>query len=194
MTIQVDTISHDEPSENNRIDSSENILKDVTKLVSMNVKLIKLLVDGKIKQSEYKKIFSKNEKTLDDTLKYREFSKERVLEDISNQKAELEEAHSRKDIIDVRKKIGDIDEKEYKLKLKAVLWDINKYEEEIKILEVALEKLENLKIHLNYDVLDDLVELSSQNYKSIENSELTKEAKSSLKKEVKKLFKLVSPS
>ena len=146
------------------------------------------------KQSEYKKIFSKNEKTLDDTLKYREFSKERVLEDISNQKAELEEAHSRKDIIDVRKKIGDIDEKEYKLKLKAVLWDINKYEEEIKILEVALEKLENLKIHLNYDVLDDLVELSSQNYKSIENSELTKEAKSSLKKEVKKLFKLVSPS
>ncbi len=194
MTIKVDTISHDAPSDSNRIDSSENILKDVCKLISMNVKLIKLLVDGKIKLNEYKKISSKNEKTLQDTLKYREFTKERILEDVSNKKIELEEAYSLKDIIDVRKKIGDIDEQEYKLKLKAVLWDINNYNEEIKILEVALEKLDNIKIPLNYEVLDDLVELSSQNYKNIQKAELTKEVKSGLKKQVKQLFNLVSPS
>jgi hypothetical protein len=193
MTTQLEFPAR-EDSIDSRIDTTEKIVKEICKIVSVNVKLLKLLVDDRIDIKEYNKIHKKNERSIQTMLKYRDFTKQSILEEISIKKSNLEEAYNKKDIIEVRKKIGDILEQEYNLKIRAILWDVNNYDEEIKALETSLEKLDNFKIYLQNEVLDDLVGLSNKNYQTIDNANLTNAIKNQLKKEIEFLNSFISSS
>jgi hypothetical protein len=165
---------------------------DIKRLTTMIVKLIQLLIDEKIPQEEFINMSLKYDNRLSSALELREIYNRRVQEDTLVNLKELETVLENKELICVRRKIDDMEEEEYEIKLAAVDWDIDRINKRAEYLQKSINLLKALPSKIESKDALFIDGLSKDECKTIKNIKLETETKNRLMKNIKALSKILS--
>ena len=193
MSVQLEVIHTNPPQSEG--DLRESILtnnNEIKKLATMIVKLIKLLLEEKMSLEEFNKISPKYDNKLSSSLELRELYNKRIQEESMINIKELETVLENKELISVRKQIGDMQDEEYNLKLAAVNWDINKINKKTDYLKKCLNLLQTLSHHIEAENANYIKQLAQNNYKEIKNIKLDADSKKRLMNNIKSLSQIIS--
>ena len=118
--------------------------KEIINKTTILIRLIKILRADRITPTCYIKIAQKTGKKLQYYLELWNLYNRNVKEETLNYNEELESVLEDKELLIVRKKIDDICEKEYGLKLSVVNWDVENLNIKILHLEKIMSDLNSL--------------------------------------------------
>lgn len=193
MSVQLEVIHSNPPqSEGDLRESILNNNNEIKKLATMIVKLIKLLLEEKISLEEFNKILPKYDNKLSSSLELRELYNKRIQEDSMNNIKELETVLENKELISVRKQIGDMQDEEYNLKLAAVNWDINKINKKTDYLKKCLYMLQTLSHKIEAEDANYISQITQDKYKAIKNTKLDADSKKRLTNNLKAISRIIS--
>ena len=193
MSVQLEVIHSNPPqSEGDLRESILNNNNEIKKLATMIVKLIKLLLEEKISLEEFNKISPKYDNKLSSSLELRELYNKRIQEDSMNNIKELETVLENKELISVRKQIGDMQDEEYNLKLAAVNWDINKINKKTDYLKKCLNMLQTLSHNIEAEDANYISQITQDKYKAIKNTKLDADSKKRLTNNLKAISRIIS--
>lgn len=145
---------------------------DIKKLAIMQIRLTKLLLEDKLSIEGYSMIEKKYSSELKNSIELRELYLKRVQEESKVNAKELESVLEYKELVSVRKKLGDMGDEEYKLKTAVYNWDINNLNRRKSELDKSLEILQELPSHIHSETIEELNRLSYDNFKVIKESYL----------------------
>ena len=148
------------------------ISREITRNATLLIRLIKLLhEDGaSISDADYKikRITKKLQNQLE--ILYTHHKTER--EEFDTLSIEFDNAIIKRDSLHIKRKIGEICEGEYSLKLSVANWSIEDLRAKKNALENSLKAMENLKGLPVLGDIEDLYQISKNNYQSIYGLEL----------------------
>jgi hypothetical protein len=175
-----------------KLDSDiKQIMKEVTKCLTLVIKLIRYLVDGKIGSDDFKRLNKKYIERLEIALSHREQAEKVYLHQAKIFGEELMEADQEYDIIRVRNLIGDMDSEEFKLKSHAAQWDIDNIKKKMSKAEGSYKYLNNFQNLLRPEEMADLKDLTKKKFEAVEKSDLNESAKSDVKKRLGSFIQLL---
>lgn len=135
-------------------------MEDLMKSISLRLWLVNLLLEGKIKEEHFNRLFESNKARLklcmdrrNEMLKHaRDLDgTDKALNEVKIDLAELE----------MKKAIGDISEEEYKAKAPALKWDVGKYEDEISKRKMETVFLEDLTRVMSLEKIAQMKEIAA---------------------------------
>lgn len=124
-------------------DAVTELTKDLIKAISLKLWSIDLLIEGRVKEDHFNKLFEGYLKRSEECVKRRDEMLKRV-GDMQAIERMLDEAKVGLGELEVRKAIGDLREGEYEAKAPAFQWDIRHYEEELSKRREKVELLSDL--------------------------------------------------
>jgi len=193
MSVQLEVIPTTPPKSEE--DLRESILinnNEIKKLATIIVKLTKLLLEEKMSLEEFNKISPKYDNKLQSSLELRGLYNKKIQEESMINIKELENVLEKKELISVRKQIGDIQDEEYDLKMAAVNWDINKINKKIEYLKKGLNLLQTLSHHIEAEDSNYINQLAQDNYKAIKNTKLDADSKKRVMSNIKAISLIIS--
>lgn len=193
MSVQLEVIPTTPPKSEE--DLRESILinnNEIKKLATIIVKLTKLLLEEKMSLEEFNKISPKYDNKLQSSLELRGLYNKKIQEESMINIKELENILEKKELISVRKQIGDMQDEEYDLKMAAVNWDINKINKKIEYLKKCLNLLQTLSHHIEAEDSNYINQLAQDNYKAIKNTTLDADSKKRVMSNIKAISLILS--
>ena len=103
----------------------------------------------------------------------------------------METVLENKELLEVRKKVGDASEKEYKIKLAAINWDINNINEKQDHQKKSLKLLQGLREQISSEELEKINKIS-RNIESIKNMDLDPEVCEKVTQNMEIVSKIIS--
>jgi len=148
----------------------QEILQNIAKNISLKIKLSRLMLDGKLKESTFLKLLEKYSAQGERWISRRNEIIERNRYDIDSMEKALEEAKIAMDELEIRKAIGDVTEDEYSAKMPAYKWDVNSFAEKIRKSKGEVEYLSNINNVLPDEEIKELESLIEMCNESLNNS------------------------
>lgn len=108
----------------------KELTKELMNTISLKLWAINLLIEGRVKEDHFNKLFDGYLKRSEECLRRRDEMLKRA-SDIESIERSHEEAKIGLGELEIRKSIGDLREGEYEAKAPAFQWDIRQYEEEL---------------------------------------------------------------
>ena len=173
----------------------ESILQnniEIKKLATMLTRLTNLLLEGKMAPEEYVTIALKYDNELQSSIELRNLYSKRIQDESQFNLKELERVLENKELVAVRKKIGDMYEEEYKIKMAAVTWDINKINKKTDHLKMCLKVMQSLPRQVEPEVSEEITRLARDNCKALKDTQLDAEAKKKLASNIKVLAQIIT--
>ena len=193
MSVQLEVIPTTPPkSEEDLRESIQTNNNEIKKLATIIVKLTKLLLEEKMPQEEFNKILPKYDNKLQSSLELRGLYNKKIQEESMINIKELENVLEKKEIISVKKQIGDMQDEEYNLKIAAVNWDINKINKKIEYLKKGLNLLQTLPHLIEAEDSNYIDQLAQDNYKAIKNTKLDADSKKRVMNNIKAISLIIS--
>ena len=154
---------------------SKDLMENLTKNISLKLKLTKLYRDGVVKEETFTKLFddySKQGKIL--------FSRrEEILTKLSGEIEEMEDDYSKAsealELIEIKRSIGEISEIEYSAKAPAYRWDIDHFDLTVAEKKNKTRYLENIGGIISKEELKELRELASLEYNTLDALQISKD-------------------
>jgi hypothetical protein len=148
------------------------ISREFTRNATLLLKLIKLLQKegAQIDDPDYKII--RITKKLQNLLLLSDTYNKTYQEEYNTLSAELDKAILERDELHIRRRIDEIFEEEYYLKLSVANWTVEDLRVKKTDLEKSLNALENMKGLTEFKDIDDLYQISKNNYHSLNVLEL----------------------
>jgi hypothetical protein len=171
------------------LDSIVNNNDEIKRLATMLMRLTKLLLKKKMSPEEFSKIVEKYDNKLQSAIELRELYGKMIQEESLVNAKELESILDDKELITVRKKIGDMGDEEFRIKLAAVNWDINKINQKTDHLEKCLSLIQSLPSQIGPEDAEEISRLARDLIKDVK---LDEETKNNLTNNIKMIAKLVS--
>ena len=173
------------------IDNTQENLEDLKKLIAINVKITKLLLDGRITAEEYDKIYGNYESRFKSAVQLREILLKHFQSEIKTHGNRLTAVYDDKEILSARQQIGDIQQNEYVIKMRAIDWEIKHLEEKISRLSDCLNMSHKLKDQLELSDLNYIHNFISQDFNAVKRAKLTNEVKSKLNTRIETMLELL---
>jgi hypothetical protein len=148
------------------------ISREFTRNATLLIRLIKLLQEegAQIDDPDYKII--RITKKLQSLLKLSDTYYKTYQEEYNTLSAELDNAIQETDELNIKRRINDICEEEYYLKLSVANWTLEDLRVKKTDLGKSLKALKNLKGLTEFKDIDDLYQISKNNYNSLNVIEL----------------------
>ncbi|HUV53649.1 MAG TPA: hypothetical protein VMW03_00430, partial [Candidatus Krumholzibacteriaceae bacterium] len=127
MALQLETVAQHQPAAKETYSGSTMAnIDELKRLISMDVKLTRMLLDGEISVEQYDPVYSGYENRFESALQLKETHLKRFQEDLGVYQGKLEEVQEKKELLEARKVIGDTQEDSYLLKKRAINWDMTR--------------------------------------------------------------------
>ena len=148
------------------------ISREITRNATLLIRLIKLLhEDGaSLSDSDYK--INRITKKLQNQLKLLDTHHKTEQEEYNTLSTELKNAIIERDALHIKRKIGEICVGEYSLKLSVANWSVEDLRVKMDDLENSLKAMETLKGLPVLKDIEDLYQISKNNYQSLNGLEL----------------------
>jgi hypothetical protein len=175
MSVQLDNVYPNIESDRGEIDCIQGCQEDIKRLVLLLTRLTKLLLEENIDPKGYIQISQKYNHKLENNLEMRELYLKRIQKESQVNDEEMETVLQNKELLEVRKKIGDISEEEYEIKLAAIHWDINNINEKQDHQKKNLKLLQGLRKQISSEELETIITISKNIETIIKNMDLDPE-------------------
>ncbi len=147
---------------------------DVEKNALLLTRLTRLFVDEELDYDNYKQICWKYSDRLQVSLEIMVPYIKMMEKEARYNKEELRHAHEKRELLETRKKVGDISEEEYRLKSAVVEWDINNLTEK-QMNQNSSVNLESLSYHIQPQNQYEIRELITKAERVLTNMEYNSE-------------------
>jgi hypothetical protein len=157
------------------IDIPETITKmsrEITRNATLLIRLLNLLREEGVRISDLEYTLIRLTKRLKNLLKLLDIYHKADEEEYNTLSAELDNALLERDALHIKIKINEICDEEYSLKLSVANWTIEDLRAKKNNLEKGIDALENLKGLTEFRDVDDLYQISKNNYHSLNSLEL----------------------
>jgi hypothetical protein len=191
MSVQLENVYHDIEIYREEIDCIQGCLEDIKRIIIILTKLTQLLTEEKIVPKGYIKISQKYSQNLEFNLKLRNLYIKRIKKESQINDEEMETVLKKKELLVVRKKVGDAGEEEYEIKIAAIDWDINNINEKKEHQKKSLKILQGLREQISSEELEKIIAIS-ENIDSINNMDLDPDVCEKVNQNIEIITKTIS--
>jgi hypothetical protein len=121
----------------------------------------------------------------------RELYLKRIQKESQYNEVEMEAVLKSKEILQVKRKVGDVGEEEYRIKLAAIDWDINNITEKQNHQKKSLRMLCGVSEQISSENLEKVTNISSNIENSIANMDVDQEVKETATQNMKMVSKII---
>lgn len=143
---------------------TREVMENLAKNITLKIRLVRLLKDGQVKEETFKKLFDSYVDQGKIWISRREENLRRFKSDTERMEENLVTSRKDYELLEIRRSIGDTDEKEYEVKAPAYKWDIEHLEKEIKNRRAGVAYISNLKKLVPEEEIEELKQLSNTDY------------------------------
>ena len=148
--------------------------KEIMKQSTILLRLINLL-DKDEPQDSVDELIERVTKRLETSLGIWELYLKRDKEELSTSSKELEKALESREVLRVRKEVGDISDEEYELKIAVAEWGIENYQTKTRELEKGVAAMSNLRDQLEPKYIEEINRMAQNGYQKIRDMKLRPE-------------------
>jgi len=167
MALQLETVAQHQPAAKETYCGSTMVnIDELKRLVSMDVKLTRMLLDGVIAVEQYDSVYSGYENRFESAL-------------------------GLKELLEARKEIGDTQEDSYLLKKRAIDWDMTRFQAGIERSQRCMRAIQQLPGHVDPGDVSEVEAFMRDSLGVVKNANLDGNTKKKLRKRIKRLAQLV---
>ncbi len=166
--------------------------KEIMNNATILIRLIKIIRVDRTPPMYYNKIAQKIGKKLQNYLELWNLYDRNMKEEMLTFNEELESVLKDREMLIVRKKIGDICEKEYRLKLSAANWETENLKMKKLQLENRMSQMDSLGGQMEPEDTDEIRRYVHDDFKTIRELELDNELSDMLLNNIKTIAKIIS--
>lgn len=150
--------------------ATRDVMEDLVKGLSMQLWSVDMLQEKKVTETQFDRLFADYSNRLKPSLERRNemLEEARDLEPLEN---ELNEARLSLEELEMRRKIRDVSDEEYRSKMPAIKWDIEHYEEGLRVKKAKITFLHDLKSVLSEDEIADTQEKAERCIRMLNNED-----------------------
>jgi hypothetical protein len=172
---------------------TKEVMENLAKNITLKIRLVRLLKDAQVKEETFKKLFDSYVDQGRIWISRRDETLRRFKSDIERMEENLVNARKDYELLEIRKSIGDADEKEYEVKAPAYKWDIEHLEKEIKNRKAGISYVSNLKKLVPVEEIDELTQMSTTDYSQIDEiDEVTEDARAKIKETLAEAYNSIN--
>ena len=168
---------------------TKEVMMSLAKSLAMEIKLVKLFRDGKMKEETFARLFEKYADEAKLWIDKREEMMGKLAAEIDGMQETYDKSNGELELLEIRKFIGDASEEEYTAKVSGYTWDVEHLDEEIAGNRKEIAYLEDLGKVMPPEELVTLREMAGLQYNTLdaiqaEDEELLAKIKDSLYKAI----------
>ena len=166
-------------------------IDELKRLISMDVKLTRMLLDGVISVEQYDSVYSGYENRFERALELKDMHLKRFNEDLGAHQKKLEEVQEQKELLEARREIGDIQEDSYVLKKRAISWDLSRLQAGIDRNQRCIRAIQQLPDHVDPSDVSMIEAFMKGNLGVVKKAKLDGGTKKKLRSRINRLAQLV---
>lgn len=192
MALQLETVAQRQPEvKETYCGSTLANIDELKRLVSMDVKLTRLLLDGEVSVEQYDSVYSGYDNRFESALELKEMHLKRFQEDLGFYQRKLEEVQGKKELLEARREIGDLQEDSYLLKKRAVNWDMARLQAGVERNRRCIGAIRQLPDHVDPRDRSMVEAFMRDKLAVVKNAKLDADTKKKLRQRIKRLGQLV---
>lgn len=192
MALQLETVAQRQPdSGDTYCGTTLANIDELKRLVSMDVKLTKMLLDGAISVEQYDSVYSGYENRFESALELKDMHLKRFQEDLGVYQRKLEAVQEESELLEARREIGDIQKDSYTLKKRAVEWDITRLQAGVDRNQWCIRAIQQLPEQMDPGDVSMIEEFMSDGLAVVKNADLDGDTKKKLRNRINRLAQLV---
>jgi len=193
MVVQLETVAQHQPAvKETYCGSTLANIEDLKRLISMDVKLTRLLLDGKIAVEQYNSVYSGYENRFERALELKDMHLKRFQEDLGVYMKKLEAVEGQRELLEARREIGDTQEDSYHLKKRAIDWDLTRLQEGVDRNQRCIRAILQLPEHVDPGDVSMIEAFMGDSLGVLKKAKLDGDTKKKLKNRIKRLAQLVN--
>jgi len=166
-------------------------IDELKRLISMDVKLTHMLLDGVISVEHYDSVYSGYENRFERALELKDMHLKRFNEDLGAHQKKLEEVQEQKELLEARREIGDIQEDSYVLKKRAISWDLSRLQAGVDRNQRCIRAIQQLPESVDPGDVSVIEAFMSDNLGVVKKAKLDGGTKKKLRSRINRLAQLV---
>jgi len=192
MALQLETVAQHQPAaKETYCGSTMANIDELKRLVSMDVKLTRMLLDGVISVEQYDPVYSGYENRFESALGLKDMHLRRFQEDLSIYQKKLEAVMEQKELLEAKNEIGDTQQDSYLLKKRAIDWDITRLQAGIDRNQRCIRAIQQLPGHVDPGDVSEVEAFMRDTLGIVKKANLDGDTKKKLKIRIKRLAQLV---
>ena len=192
MVVQLETLAQHQPAvKETYCGATLKNIDELKRLISMDVKLTHLLLDGKIAVEQYDSVYSGYENRFEKALELKDMHLKRFREDLGVYQKKLEAVEGQKELLEARREIGDTQEDSYLLKKRAIDWDTARLQAGIDRNQRCIRAIQQLPEHVDPKDVSEVEAFMREKIGIVKKAKVDGNTKKSLRKRIKRLAQLV---
>jgi len=192
MVVQLETVAQHQPAvKETYCGATLANIDELKKLISMDVKLTRLLIEGKIAVKQYDSVYSGYENRFEKALELKDMHLKRFREDLGVYQKKLEAVEGQKELLEARREIGDTQEDSYLLKKRAIDWDTARLQAGIDRNQRCIRAIQQLPEHVDPKDVSEVEAFMREKIGIVKKAKVDGNTKKSLRKRIKRLAQLV---
>jgi hypothetical protein len=193
MVVQLETLAQHQPAVRETYCGAtlENI-DELKRLISMDVKLTRLLLDGNIAVEQYDSVYSGYENRFERALELKDMHLKRFQEDLGVYMNKLEVVEGQKELLEARREIGDTQPDSYMLKKRAIDWDVTRLQAGIDRNQRCIRAIQQLPEHVDPGDVSEIEAFMMDSIGVVKKAKLDGETKKKLRSRIKRLAQLAN--
>jgi hypothetical protein len=192
MALQLEALAQRQPdAEETYCGTTLANIDELKRLISMDVKLTRMLFDGVISVEQYDSVYSGYENRFEGALELKDMHLKRFNEDLGAHQRKLEEVQEQKELLEARREIGDIQEDSYVLKKRAISWDISRLQAGIDRNQRCIRAIQQLPESVDPGDVSVIEAFMSDSLGVVKKAKLDGETKKKLRSRINRLAQLV---
>lgn len=145
------------------------VMEYLAKNLSLKIKLVKMLRDGEVQDETFERLFESYSALGEHLMKTRNDMIQRISFDLDSMDKALRQAKIGLEELNIRMKIGDVSEEEYRAKAPAFEWDIGQYDDKVSRKKGEKAFLESLTSVMSTEEIDELRAMGESCHEDIED-------------------------
>ncbi len=192
MVVQLETVAQHQPAvKETYCGATLANIDELKRLISMDVKLTRLLIEGKIAVEQYDSVYSGYENRFEKALELKDMHLKRFREDLGVYQKKLEAVEGQKELLEARREIGDTQEDSYLLKKRAIDWDTARLQAGIDRNQRCIRAIQQLPEHVDPKDVSEVEAFMREKIGIVKKAKVDGNTKKSLRKRIKRLAQLV---
>jgi hypothetical protein len=193
MVVQLETLAQHQPAvKETYCGATLANIDELKRLISMDVKLTRLLLDGKIAVEQYDSVYSGYENRFEGALELKDMHLKRFQEDLGVYMKKLEAVEGQKELLEARREIGDTQEDSYLLKKRAIDWDLTRLQEGVDRNQRCIMAILQLPEHVDPGDVSMIEAFMRDSLGVLKKAKLDGDTKKKLRNRIKRLAQLVN--
>ena len=193
MVVQLETLAQHQPAvKETYCGATLANIDELKRLISMDVKLTHMLLEGNIAVEQYDSVYSGYENRFERALELKDMHLKRFQEDLGVYMNKLEVVEGQKELLEARREIGDTQPDSYMLKKRAIDWDVTRLQAGIDRNQRCIRAIQQLPEHVDPGDVSEIEAFMMDSLGVVKKAKLDGETKKKLRTRIKRLAQLAN--